>query len=647
MINRNTIDRIFETARVEEVIGDFVRLKRSGSSLKGLSPFSNEKTPSFMVSPAKQIWKDFSSGKGGNVVSFLMEHEQFTYPEALRYLAKRYNIEIEETEQSDEQKKERNERESLFLVNEFALKFYQKQLWETDEGRNVGLSYFKQRGFSEETIKEFQLGYSSEAYEAFTSAALAENYQLKYLEKTGLTKVSENSRRDRFRGRVLFPILSHTGRVLGFGGRILKNNVKAPKYLNSPESEIYHKSKILYGIHQAKQSLGREDEAFLVEGYTDVISLHQAGIKNVVASSGTSLTEEQISLLKRYTQNITVLFDGDAAGIKASLRGIDMILKQGVQVRVVLFPEGEDPDSFAQANSQAAIQEFLQEEKVDFLKFKARLLLRDAQNDPLKKAQASREMLKSIALIPQVLERDAYVRETARLMEIEENLLFRELAQINTKIEQEEHREERRQEDREKRMEVVPETPDTGVENPIYAQEEALCWLLLNYGDELIYPPDPKAEPQPDEEPDLTTVAGYLITDLVSDNLELSHPLYAKIFEEYKKRYNADEDLPGQKEFLRQEDAELVKMASDLITEKYQLHNWRSRNIYLPSKTAFVPAFARETLLRYKEKKIREIIAKEQKKLKNEEAPHRQIMEGIARLTILKNKIDAELNRVV
>ncbi|RZJ58358.1 MAG: DNA primase, partial [Flavobacterium sp.] len=351
MISKNTIDTVFETARVEEVIGDFVNLKRAGTNLKGLSPFSNEKSPSFMVSPVKQIWKDFSSGKGGNSVAFLMEHEHFTYPEAIRYLARKYNIEIEETEQTDEDKEVANEKESMYLVSEYAQKYFHNTLLNSDEGRAIGYSYFKERGFTGDTINKFGLGYSPEAWDAFSKEALGKGYKLEFLEKTGLTITSENRQIDRFRGRVMFPIQSMSGRVLGFGGRILGNDKKAAKYLNSPESEIYHKSKVLYGIYHAKQAIAKQDNCYLVEGYTDVIQLHQAGVENVVASSGTALTPDQIRLINRLTKNITVLFDGDAAGLRASVRGIDLILEEGMNVKVCTFPNGDDPDSFAKRTS--------------------------------------------------------------------------------------------------------------------------------------------------------------------------------------------------------------------------------------------------------------------------------------------------------
>lgn len=430
MISKATIDTVFETARVEEVIGDFVNLKRAGTNLKGLSPFSNEKSPSFMVSPVKQIWKDFSSGKGGNVVAFLMEHEHFSYPEAIRYLAKKYNIEIEETEQSDQEKEQANEKESMYLVSEFAQKYFHNTLLNTDEGRAIGYSYFKERGFTGDTIKKFGLGYSPEAWDAFSKEALGKGYKLEYLEKTGLTIASEERQIDRFRGRVMFPIQSMSGRVLGFGGRILGNDKKAAKYLNSPESDIYHKSKVLYGIYYAKQSIAKQDNCYLVEGYTDVIQLHQAGIENVVASSGTALTPDQIRLVNRLTKNITVLFDGDAAGLRASIRGIDLILEEGMNVKVCTFPEGEDPDSFAKKTPHDELIAYLDENSKDFIQFKASLLVDEAKNDPVKKAGLIRDMVTSISKIPDRIQREIYIQECARIMDISEQVLASTLAQL-------------------------------------------------------------------------------------------------------------------------------------------------------------------------------------------------------------------------
>ena len=433
MISKATIDQVFDTARVEEVIGDFVQLKKSGSNFKGLSPFSEERTPSFMVSPVKQIWKDFSTGKGGTSVSFLMEHEHFTYPEAIKYLARKYNIEIEETVQSDSDKEAAGERESMYLVSEFARTYYQNTLHKTDQGKAIGLSYFKERGFTDETIQDFQLGFSTDAWSGLTDSALKKGYKLKYLESTGLSIVKGEKQFDRFKGRVLFPIHSMSGRVLGFGGRILAKNEKAAKYLNSPESDIYHKSKVLYGIYYAKQTIAKEDNCFLVEGYTDVIQFHQKGIKNVVSSSGTALTPDQIRLVNRLTKNITVLFDGDPAGIRASLRGIDLILEQGMNVKICTFPEGEDPDSFAKQNTLEELKDYLKSNAKDFIAYKASLLMEEAQNDPVAKANLIRDMVTSISKVSDNIQKEIYVRECSRIMDISEDVLFSTLAQMGKK----------------------------------------------------------------------------------------------------------------------------------------------------------------------------------------------------------------------
>ena len=431
MITRETIDKVFETARVEEVIGDFVQLRRAGSNYKGLSPFSDERSPSFMVSPVKQIWKDFSSGKGGSVVTFLMEHEHFTYPEAIRFLANKYNIEIEETEVSQEDKIEANEKESMYLVSEFAKSYFHETLLNSEEGKAIGLSYFKERGFTNETIAKFGLGYSPETWDAFTKEGLSKGYQLEFLEKVGLTIVREDGKQfDRFKGRVMFPIQSLSGRNLGFGGRILINDKKAAKYLNSPESEIYHKSKVLYGIFHAKQAIAKQNNCYLVEGYTDVIQMHQAGIENVVASSGTALTPDQVRLVNRLTKNITVLFDGDAAGLRASVRGIDLILEEGMNVKVCTFPDGEDPDSFARKNSYEDLVLYLKNNAKDFIQFKASLLMEEANNDPIKKADLIRDTVVSISKIPDRIKREIYIQETARIMDISEQVLLNTLAQM-------------------------------------------------------------------------------------------------------------------------------------------------------------------------------------------------------------------------
>ena len=481
MISKATIDTVFETARVEEVIGDFVQLKRAGSNFKGLSPFSDERSPSFMVSPVKQIWKDFSSGKGGNSVAFLMEHEHFTYPEAIRYLAKKYNIEIEETVQTDEEKVNTDVRESMYMVSEFAKNYFQDVLLNSEEGKAIGYSYFKERGFTNETIKKFALGYSPEIWDAFTKEALGKGYKLEFLESTGLTIPRDDRPFDRFKGRVMFPIQSMSGRILGFGGRILTNDKKAAKYLNSPESDIYHKSKVLYGIFQAKQAIAKQNNCFLVEGYTDVIQFNQSGIENVVSSSGTALTPDQIRLINRLTKNVTVLFDGDAAGLRASIRGIDLILEEGMNVRVCAFPDGEDPDSFARKTPYEDLVLYLEENSKDFIQFKASLLMKDAKNDPIKKAELIRDMVSSISKIPDRIQREIYIQECSRIMDISEQVLLSTLAQLVQKDITETGKKIKQEQ---KAFEIVKSDTSIAIEkvDVLYQLERKIIEILLLYG---------------------------------------------------------------------------------------------------------------------------------------------------------------------
>lgn len=654
MISNESIDKIFETARIEEVIADFVTLKKAGSSYKGLSPFVNEKTPSFIVSPAKQIYKDFSSGKGGNVVSFLMEHEHYSYPEALKWLAQRYNIEIEETGQTDAQKQKRSEKESLYLVNEFANRYFQDQLWNSDEGKNIGLSYFKERGFTEKTIKEFQLGYSPNEYEALTNAAQKEQYSLEFLVKSGVTKESNGRTTDRFRGRVMFPILSHTGRVLGFGGRTLMKDAKIAKYLNSPESEIYHKSKTLYGIFQAKKELSKQDNCLLVEGYTDVISLNQAGVKNVVASSGTSLTKDQIALIKRYTQNVTILYDGDSAGIKASLRGIDMILEEGLNVQVLLFPDGEDPDSFAKKVSSTELTDYINEEKQDFLRFKAALLLKEAGNNPLEKSKAARDIVESIAVIPDALQRNAYIQECAHVLQMQERILFTELAQVMKNVAVRQEKEQQREEKAQARLQVVDnEPPPSALDlntTQHYEQERSLCWLLLNYGQHLCAFHESEEELNEDEEPEQETVAEYIVSELAMDEISFNNQAFNEILQGFTTAFDEHGQILNSDHFVRKEGSGIVNVVVDLVTEKHELHDWKRQKVYLPEKTAFVKSYTIQAVLRYKEKRISDLIRQIQTDLKNADNVAEELVRKIEtfnKLNELRAQIDKELNRVV
>jgi len=652
LISQSSIDLVFETARVEEVIGDFVQLKKSGSNYKGLSPFSDERSPSFMVSPVKQIWKDFSSGKGGNVVAFLMEHEHFTYPEAIKYLAKRYNIEIEETEQSNEQKEHANERESLYLVNEFANSYFQNILHKTDQGKSIGLGYFKERGFTEETIRKFDLGYSLDAWQAFTDEALKQGYNIEYLEKTGLTIVKDDKRFDRFKGRVMFPIKSMSGRVLGFGGRILINDKKAAKYVNSPESEVYHKSNVLYGIFHAKQSIAKEDNCFLVEGYTDVIQFHQTGIKNVVASSGTALTPEQIRLINRLTKNITVLFDGDAAGIRASIRGIDLILEQGMNVKVCTFPQGEDPDSFARNNTLEELTLYLNENTKDFIQFKASLLFEDSKNDPIKKADTVRDIVNSISKIPDRIKKEIYIQECARIMDISEEVLFSTLAQINKKDFQEANTQFKAEH---KAFDVIKHQQPVKKVDVQYLLERKIIEVLLLYGnrtedfEDLVLKENDKGELVLEPVKQTAKVFEKVYLDLQEDEMEFTNTqfktLYYTLIDELNQ--NPDFDI---KSFVNKVDVELANEITTILMEdeRYALDNWQRMNIYPKDKKDSVAQLVSETILSLRcfliEQKVLEF---QQETLRNRSDVNRNVLEEVKDYSALKMLLSRKLNRVL
>ncbi|PKQ44484.1 DNA primase [Confluentibacter flavum] len=652
MISPASIDLVFETARVEEVIGDFVQLKKSGSNFKGLSPFSDERSPSFMVSPVKQIWKDFSSGKGGNVVAFLMEHEHFTYPEAIKYLAKKYNLEIEETEQSNEQKEHANERESLYLVNEFANTYFQKVLHKTDQGKSIGLSYFKERGFTEDTIKKFDLGYSLDAWQAFTDDALKHGYNIDYLEKTGLTIVKDDKRFDRFKGRVMFPIKSMSGRVLGFGGRILTNDKKAAKYVNSPESEVYHKSNVLYGIFHAKQSIAKEDNCFLVEGYTDVIQFHQTGIKNVVASSGTALTAEQIRLVNRLTKNITVLFDGDAAGMRASIRGIDLILEQGMNVRVCTFPEGDDPDSFARKNTLEELSLYLEENAKDFIQFKASLLVEDSKNDPIKKAETVRDIVNSISKIPDRIKKEIYIQECARIMDISEEVLFSTLAQINKKDVQEANTQYKAEQ---KAFDVIKNQQPIKKVDVQYVLERKIIEVLLLYGnktedfEDLVLKENDKSELVLEPIKQTAKVFEKVFLDLQEDEMEFSNPQFKTLYYTIIDALNQNPDFEL-KTFVNIVDADMGNEITTILMEdeRYSLDNWQRMNIYPKDKTSSVAQLVSETILSLRcfliEQKVFEF---QQETLRNKSEINRSVLEEVKDYSGLKMLLSRKLNRVL
>ncbi|MGV6827995.1 MAG: DNA primase [Flavobacteriales bacterium] len=659
MISRTTIDTVFETARLEEVIGDFVQLKKSGSNYKGLSPFSDERTPSFMVSPAKQIWKDFSSGKGGNVVSFLMEHEHFTYPEAIKYLAKKYGIEIEETVQTNEQKEQANERESLYLVSEYAKKYFQNNLFDVEEGKAIGLTYFKERGFTQETIKTFELGYSLNQWDAFTSEAIKKGYQLNYLEKTGLTIVKEASDTnqqktfDRFKGRIMFPILSMSGRTLGFGGRILTQDKKAAKYLNSPESDIYHKSKVLYGIYHAKQHIAKEDTCYLVEGYTDVIQFYQTGIKNVVSSSGTALTQDQIRLINRLTKNITVLFDGDAAGLRASLRGIDLILEQGMNVKICTFPEGEDPDSFAKSHTLDELLQFLDENARDFISFKASLLALEAKNDPIKKAETIRDMVVSIAKIPDVIKQEVYIKECSRIMNISEQVLFNTLAQI---LQKERKEQSKKKQKATSEFKVVPQESQVAKKvDTLFELEKKIIELLLIYGsteedfEEVRLESNEQGEVVLTSEVENKKVYEKIYLDLHDDEIEFTNDDFKSLYNEIIENFNQKQELQIDN-FINQLSPEKAAAVTHILMEeeKYQLHDWLRNEIYVKEKKQSISRVVTETILNLRRYLVSQKINDLSKLIDDQKEEERiNNLQDIIDYISLKKILSEKLNRVL
>lgn len=602
MIPPHIVDDIMQTSRIEEVIGEFVNLKRAGSNLKGLSPFTDEKTPSFVVSPAKQIFKCFSTGKGGTAVTFLMEKEHFSYPEALRWLADKYGIQIPEDQPlTTEEQEAISERESLHVINEYAQKYFVDVMHNSDEGKNIGLSYFVERGFRPEIIEKFQLGYCSNQSDGFTKSALDKGYKKEYLEKVGLTKTKDDRSFDFFRGRVMFPIHSVSGRVLGFGGRTLKNDKKIAKYFNSPESLIYNKSQILYGLYFSKGDIIKYDNCFLCEGYTDVISMYQAGIQNVVSSSGTSLTREQIRLVKRYTNNITILYDGDAAGIKASFRGIDLILEEGLNVKVVLFPDGEDPDSFAKAHSTTEIEEYIKKQQQDFISFKADILLESEGNDPIRKAQLIKEIARSVSLIPDQITRSVFVPEVAKRFAISEDIIWAEVTkdrQQNVEKSQQESLRKKRNESRKQQQTQIPQSPSSG-DDP-YANEPSpfemegaspdfeeltktkkdhyehnLMRVLVQYGplaltiDQL----NEKGETEKIE----TSVAEFICHELHVDELTFDTPIFDKMHKIVLESLVENVFLKPSY-FLKLDDEEIVKFVSDIEFEEHLLSpSWEAK----------------------------------------------------------------------
>lgn len=634
MISKQTIDKIFSTIRVEEIVGEYVQLKRAGSNFKGLSPFHDEKSPSFVVSPSKQIWKDFSTGKGGTAISFLMEIENFTYPEALRHAAKKYGIEIEEDQRefSEEAKNAQSERDILYKIHEIANEYFQDILWENEEGKSIGLSYFRERELKDDIIKKFQLGYSPEKKNSFTEFALNKGYSKEILEKSGLSIFPENSPKgiDRFRERVMFPIHSFSGRVLGFGARILRSNIKTAKYLNSPETEIYHKSNVLYGLNQGKQAISRKNICLLVEGYMDVISLHLSGIENVVASSGTSLTTEQIKLIKRLTENVTILFDGDNAGIKASFRSIDMLLTEGMNIRVLLFPEGDDPDSFARKHPQEYVEKFIETEAMDFIDFKAEILLKEAGSDPIKKAEAIRNIVKSVGFVQNALKREVYLKEVSNKFGLSEQSLFNEL-DIQKQITQNQTPRAQPKENVQPKLEIVPDNVEQ-VDPIIFdllKQENNLVNLMLNFGDVVLH-----RENEENEKYDITVIE-EILHHFEEENYEFQVELNKIIIDSIKEGIQ-NEELRKGNFFVTFMDENITSKVVDAIMPLNDLENWASRNIFPPNYGDKINSQVEGDILIHKFRYIDYLIKQVGDDLQNHSNDETKYFESIKKITLLK-----------
>lgn len=596
MIPQETVQRIIDTADIVEVVSDFVSLKKRGVNYIGLCPFHNEKTPSFTVSPAKGICKCFGCGKGGNPVMFIMEHEQMTYVEALRYLAKKYHIDIVEREETEEEKQQKNERESLLIVTEYARKTFSDILENDDEGIGVGLSYFKQRGFRMDTIKKFQLGYCKNSWNDFSAQAQKEGYSSKYLIDSGLSIDGKKGLIDKFKGRVIFPIHSVSGRTIGFGGRILNNEKKTAKYLNSPESPIYHKSKELYGLYFAKKSIVQENKCFLVEGYTDVLSMHQSGVCNVVASSGTSLTTEQIRLIKRFTSNITVLFDGDVAGVKASLRSIDMLLAQSMNIRVLQLPESEDPDSFAKQHSATEFLQYIETHEEDFIHFKINLLKQEAKDDPVKRAELIRDIIRSISVIPDSITRSVYIKSCSNLLEIKEETIYQQI----TKKLIEQQSSLSKQPQQKSPSAPVQETPETAISKDY--EEKALLRLLLNYGLS-----EMTLENEETEETVSVLVGDYILNQLATDEIKFANKTYQKIADEFQEQMQSPEFSP--EVFFRDHtNSNIAKISIDLLTENHKLSRlWTKNNTQIELEKHHLQTIVPKAVYQYKYKIVQQM----------------------------------------
>ncbi len=609
MIDQATIEKIHEAARIEEVVGDYVTLRRRGVNMVGLCPFHNEKTPSFNVSPAKGLFKCFGCGKGGNAVHFIMEIEQINYREALLFLAKKYGIEVREKELTPEEEAARNDRESMFLVNDYAQKYFSHTLWHHAEGRALGLSYFRERGFRDDIIRKFRLGFSLEGRDDLIRSAKKDGYRESYLLKTGLALSYDDGQLvDRFRGRVMFPVHTLSGKVVAFGGRVLRKSDKTAKYVNSPESEIYRKSNELYGIYFAKQAIVREDRCYLVEGYTDVISMHQCGIENVVASSGTSLTGGQIRLIHRFTNHVTVIYDGDAAGIKASIRGIDLLLEEGMNVQVLLLPEGEDPDSYAKSHPADDFVAYIKANSTDFIRFKTKLLLEDAGGDPVRRAALVTDIVRSIAIIPDPIIRSEYVKECSTLLNVGEKALYYEIEKIKGREAEKRRQQQTQAADAPPPSETDPPPSWTELPKAKFEQEERnLLEVLIKYGHHVMFT-DP--ERQSDK-----TVAEYVIDELDVDSLTLSHPLHQRLFEEYR-RHMGLPDFQAANHFLHHPDGDISRLAADLLVDKYVLSKVHLRRSDIIPDEHRLPEMVPRLVFELKDSIVRDLIRQKLSELK-------------------------------
>jgi DNA primase len=642
MIDQATVERIIDAADVVEVVQDFVSLKRRGVNFIGNCPFHSEKTPSFTVSPSKQIYKCFGCGKGGNSVNFIMEHEHLTYVEALKHLAKKFHIDVVDEEESPELIAQRNRRESMMIVSNYAAEYFSNFLYNENEGRSIGLSYFRERGFRDDIIKSFQLGYCPDQKDMFTQAAQKQGYKMEFLEETGLSIKRDEWIRDRFSGRVIFPFHNLAGRVIAFGGRVLKTDPKVAKYLNSPESEIYHKSKVLYGIYHAKNAISRSDKCYLVEGYTDVLSMHQSGIENVVASSGTSLTVDQIKLIKRFTSNITIIYDGDQAGVKASIRGIDMVLEEGINVKVVPLPEGEDPDTFARSMNASSLLEYIASHETDFIRFKTQLLLKDTENDPVARARLINDIVKSISVIPDTITRSVYIRECSHMLEVAEDILYTEVRKIKFKITEEQIVREKRDAIRSS-QEVSPSVKTvTKSENPCAIEEKALLRILIRYHNNDLF----TVENDETGEEEKIKVGEYIISEIENDNLSSVDPIIQLVFDELKEHVR-EEFFNPERHFVQHENREVGNLVSGLLVDKYiESVIWKRKGSFVEDEHEILYVLVPRLIEEYKLRHVKLMKSEIMKKIGEITDPENmeRVMELQAIFTNL-NKVEKELSK--